>query len=136
MATFKYIARDKQGAEHQGSLVADTEAAVLRILDDRGLYPVRVTPQEVHLASIGLQRKVRLADLANFYNQLSDMLSGGVPMLRALDVLSRLEAGRVLPAVVRELREDVAAGASLADALEKHTVIFPELHVGMVRAGE
>jgi len=136
MATFKYIARDGKGSEQQGTLVADSESAAVRVLDERGLFPVSLSPERVSGPSLGIYRRVRLSELANVYNQLGDLLSAGVPMLRALDVLARHGTGRALSGALRELREDVAGGASLADAMEKHTLIFPELHVGMVRAGE
>jgi len=135
MPTFRYIARDDLGADQGGTLVADSEPAAVRMLDDRGLYTVGLWEQEVTVSTLAISRRVKLADLSGFYNQLGDLLGGGVPMLRALDVLSRQKAG-FLGAVLRELREDVAGGAALADAMDKHTLAFPELHVGMVRAGE
>jgi general secretion pathway protein F/type IV pilus assembly protein PilC len=135
MPMFEYTARDGQGVEQQGTLVAESQSAAVRLLDERGLYPVRVETA-VRGASFGIMRRVRLADLSNCYNQLGDLLAAGVPILRALDALSRQEGRRALTAVVRELREDVAGGAGLADAMEKYPLAFPELHVGMVRAGE
>jgi len=135
MPMFEYTARDGQGVEQQGTLVAESQSAAVRLLDERGLYPVRVETA-VRGASFGIMRRVRLADLSNCYNQLGDLLAAGVPILRALDALSRQEGRRALTAVVRELREDVAGGAGLADGMEKYPLAFPELHVGMVRAGE
>ena len=136
MATFKYKARDLRGVEQQGSLVADSQAAAVRVLDERGLFPIRVWEDKVETSSLQIGRRVKLSELAGFYNQLGDLLAAGVPMLRALDVLARQQRAGVMAVVTGELREDVAGGASIADAMEKHTLVFPELHVGMVRAGE
>jgi len=57
-------------------------------------------------------------------------------MLRALDVLGRQGFSPVLTEIIRDVREDVAGGAALADAMEKHPNAFSELHASMVRAGE
>jgi general secretion pathway protein F len=136
MATFKYIVRRADGAEQQGTLVAENETAAVRSLSQQGLYPLKVWQETVGGSALRITRRVRLSELANFYNQLADLLKAGVPILRSLDVLSRQDPRRALAAVVKELREDVAGGVTLADAMEKHTFVFPELHVGMVRAGE
>lgn len=117
-------------------MVAESESAAVRLLDERSLYPVKLEVEQPHGAGLGLAGRVRLSQLSSFYNQFGDLLRAGVPILRALDVLSRQETGRVLPGVVRELREDVAGGAGLADAMEKFPLVFSDLHVGMVRAGE
>lgn len=138
MATYRYNGKDGAGRVQQGTIVADSEAAALRLLTERKVFVTELALESTLSTSAGgltMNRRVKLAELSGFYSQLADLLAGGVPMLRAIDVLSRQKSGRMGP-IVTELREDVAAGAALADAMEKHTVVFPELHVGMVRAGE
>jgi general secretion pathway protein F/type IV pilus assembly protein PilC len=71
-----------------------------------------------------------------FYSQLSDLLKAGVPLLRSLDLLSRQNTSPILAETVREVRENVARGETLADAMGKHPNAFSPLHVTMVRAGE
>ena len=82
------------------------------------------------------KRRVKGAHLTTFYGQLADLLRAGVPMLRSLDVLSKQGSSGVLSQAVRELREDVAGGLSLGDAMGKHPQVFSDLHASMVRAGE
>src|SRR3972149_1273456 len=57
-------------------------------------------------------------------------------MLRSLDVLSRQGSRGALAQVVRELREDVAGGMALGEAMAKHPRAFSPLHASMVKAGE
>jgi general secretion pathway protein F/type IV pilus assembly protein PilC len=137
MPTFKYIVRNAAGSQQEGSLVAENEPAVLRTLSQQGLYPLKVWQEgEAEAGSIQIRGRVKLSELSNFYNQLGDLLRAGVPILRALDVLGKQDAKRPLGGIIREMKEDVTGGVTLGDAMEKHTVVFPELHVGMVRAGE
>ena len=135
MATFRYIVRRTDGREQQGTLVAENETAAVRSLTQQDLFPIKVWQEQVGTTALNI-RRVRLSELSNFYNQLADLLRAGVPIIRSLDVLSRQDPRRAISGVVRELREDVSGGVTLADAMEKHIRVFPELHVGMVRAGE
>jgi general secretion pathway protein F/type IV pilus assembly protein PilC len=117
---------------------AESQAAVLRLLDDQALFPVEVAEGGGAQASVisGRKRRVGLRHQTAFYSQLADLLRAGVPLLRSLDVLSRQHTSAVLSEVLRDVREDVAAGETLAGAMGKHPNAFSPLHVTMVRAGE
>ena len=138
MPTFSYRARDRLGQESQGTLVADTLAAATRMLGDRSLLPVQVDEVKVQERSFltGRARRVKLAKVGMMYEQLADLLRAGVPLLRALTVLCAQSSTPALTRVLREVREDVSGGDSLADAMDQHPHAFPELHASMVRAGE
>lgn len=135
MPTFQYKARNQTGEAVTGTLVADTPAAAARMLDDRALLPVEV--EELRSRRLGLGKKrVSLSKVGLLYEQLADLLKAGVPMLRALKVLSEQSSDPNFSRILREVQEDVAGGDTLADALEKHPNAFPHLQVGMIRAGE
>jgi len=136
MATFKYVVRLADGREQDGTLVAENEAVAIRLLGQQGLFPIKVWQDDAGQGGLRIRGRVKLSELSNFYTQLADLLKAGVPILRSLDVLSRQNQRRAISGIIKELKEDVASGVTLADAMEKHTLVFPELHVGMVRAGE
>jgi len=136
MPTFEYIAKDAGGDQRVGVMQADSEAAVVRTLSQQALYPVRIEPQAAPKGRMGGARKVRLRELGVMYNQLADLLRAGVPVLRALEILSRATPNPRLSGLIDRLAEDVSAGETLADALDKHPGTFSHLHVAMVRAGE
>ena len=134
MASFQYIARNAAGEEVAGVMQADSEVAVARTLDERQLFPVRIS--ENAQSSGGMGGRIRLRDIGVMYGQLGDLLSAGVPLLRALDILARVGLNKRLAAVIARVREDVAAGEALAEAFGKHPEVFTSLHSAMVRAGE
>ncbi len=138
MPTFAYRARDAEGQEVRGTLVADSPMAAARMLDDRTLYPVEVSELPSAGRSIlgGGPRRVSLSKVGVIYEQLADLLRAGVPVLRALSVLSQQASTQALARVLREVHDDVAGGETLADAMDKHPHVFPHLHVAMIRAGE
>jgi general secretion pathway protein F/type IV pilus assembly protein PilC len=138
MPTFAYRARNATGEEVRGTLVADTTSAAARMLGDRALLPVHLEQAQTAERSLltGRARRVKLAKVGMMYEQLADLLRAGVPLLRALTVLSAQSASPALARVLREVHEDVSGGDSLADAMQKHPYAFPELHASMVKAGE
>ncbi|MBU0717439.1 MAG: type II secretion system F family protein [Planctomycetes bacterium] len=137
MPSFTYKAVNEGGAAVTGVLTAENYQVALRMLDEQALYPVKVSEGiEASKSPLGRSRRVKTHHLTTFYSQLADLLSAGVPLLRSLDVLSRQESGETLAQVVRELREDVAGGTALGDAMGKHPRVFSPLHSSMVRAGE
>ncbi len=137
MPSFTYVARNIQGQTVTGVLAADSQQQALRTLDDQALFPVEV--REGGKASVGVggkKRKVGGGAAAVFYAQFADLLRAGVPALRSLDVLFKQTHNAVLKEVLKEVREDLASGQTLGDAMEKHPNAFPPLHVAMIKAGE
>lgn len=138
MPTFVYRARNASGGEVTGTLVADSPGAAVRQLSERSLLPVAVDETQATGTSLltGRARRVGLSKIGQTYEQLADLLRAGVPVLRALNVLSKQASSAALTRVLREVHDDVAGGDAFADALEKHPNAFPSLHVSMIRAGE
>lgn len=138
MPTFTYRAVGPDGKTVEGTLTAENQQTVLRMLDEDALFPVSVS--EGGVASRGLigtgKKKVKLRQVIAFYSQMADLLRAGVPMLRTLDTLRRLTANPVLAEVLKEVREDISGGTTLAEAMAKHPNAFNPLHTSMIRAGE
>jgi type II secretory pathway component PulF len=137
MPTFAYKARSATGEQVKGTLIADTSLAAARVLDERALLPIELEEvQQNKSVFTGRTRRVSLSKVGPMYEQLADLLRAGVPIMRSLEVLSQQSSAAGLGQVLREVRDDVAGGDSLADAMQKHPHAFPELHASMVRAGE
>ncbi len=138
MPTFAYKARNPVGEQIRGTLIAESPQAAARMLDERSLLPIEVEEVRSQQRSLltGRARRVSLSKVGQMYEQLADLLRAGVPILRALEVLAQQASTPALGYVLREVRDSVAGGESLADAMLKHPHAFPELHAAMVRAGE
>lgn len=135
MANFSYIARNTTGDKVSGSLEAASEAAAVRLLDEKQLFPVRVD-QLKEKRSEGSGNRVSVRELSGFFEQLSDLLRAGVPLMRALQTLSRTASGKRIRRVVDLIHEHVQSGQSLEEAMGKQPGIFNSLQIAMVRAGE
>ena len=136
--TYDYKVRDRSGGLVTGQLVGDSELLVLQKLREMGMTPV-----EVKKANAGMKMeinlrpgRVKLKDLAVFCRQFATMVNSGLPILRALAILSEQTQNKELAKILVAVRTSVEHGSSLSAALEKHPKAFNDLFVAMVRAGE
>lgn len=136
MPTFEYTALNQTGDRVAGALAGASEHAVLAELESRRLTPVSVREARPRRPLLRLRRGVAPRRLAETYLQLADMLRAGVPLLRALRLLSQSKSNRRVAEVFRTLTEAVAEGQELADALGAHPDVFKTTHLAVVRAGE
>src|SRR5215510_8794874 len=103
MPTFVYKARNQTGEAVTGTLVADSSLAAARMLDDRSLLPVEVEELAEQRRSFltGRTRRLSQSKVGVLYEQLADLLRAGVPVLRALNVLSKQASSEAMSRVLR-----------------------------------
>jgi type IV pilus assembly protein PilC len=73
--------------------------------------------------------------LARFARNLSTLLSSGVPILLALDVVSETTGSVVISRALKDVQESVRRGDTVAGPLSQHAV-FPPMVVQMISSGE
>lgn len=134
--TYAYKARDKGGKVLSGTLVADNEALVLQRLREQGYTPLEVGKKSRGLNIELTAKKVKLKEVAVFSRQFATMVNSGLPILRALAILSEQSINPELAKALGIVRADVEQGASLSAGMAKHPKIFNDLYVSMVKAGE
>src|SRR5689334_16914958 len=159
MPQFSYKARRRTGEVVEGVLeVADRSAALIQI-ERLGLFPVMVDAAKAGVmvpgertvrqktdwrallppalrTAMSQKRKPKLQELATFTQQLANLLHSGMPLTVALNSMTHLESKGISADVSRQLKQDVMEGRSLSDAMAKQPLIFTDLYVNMVRAGE
>lgn len=138
MNRFQYTARSETGDKVSGVLEAESETAVLRLLEEKRLFPVSVGGEADALTRRQklFGPRVRRREVGILYGQLGDLLSSGVPLLRALDSLIRSAANARLGEILKDVRAAVSDGKSLAESMRECPEVFPPLHTAMVQAGE
>ncbi len=158
MAQFSYKARKRSGETVSGLLDVNDRSAALAQIDRMGLFPVAVeaakggaaaTPGQA-AASISLgkflppalreivlrPRQPTMQEMATFTQQFANLLKAGMPLTTALNSMTYLGSKGIPTGVSKQLRQDVTEGRSLSDAMAKQPVIFTDMYVNMVRAGE
>ncbi|MEM1222603.1 MAG: type II secretion system F family protein [Verrucomicrobiota bacterium] len=82
------------------------------------------------------RKKVKLAELTVFTQQLAAMLEAGLPLVSALEALEDQTENPVFQIIIGNVRNEVSAGRSFSDACSDYPRAFPNLFVSMVEAGE
>ncbi len=146
MAQFQYRAVDAQGKLVEGTIDAAEVPVVVARLHDRGLIPLDIGEVAAgarpkarrivlpELPSFGGKR-VKRRDLLVMTQELTALVSAGLPLDRSLATLADLTDHAELKRVVTEVLHAVQGGKSLAEALAAQKV-FPPIYVNMIRAGE
>ncbi len=140
MATFKYIAVNKNQESINGTLEASDKSAVMASLLKQGLRPISITETKSSgksgFLNLNFKGRVKSEDIVMLTRQLSAMISAGVPILRSLNSLAAHAESKPLKEILENVSKDIEGGMSLADALEQHPTVFNNVYVNMVRAGE
>lgn len=141
MAVYEYKAIRPDGRVTRGVIDADTPGEAVERLRIRGIYVTNITSVEERfrrrrMPLLGRLRGVSMSELAVVTRQFATLVRSGVPLAEALQALTRQTESQQLQTTLRDVREKVTQGMSLADALALHPQVFSDLYVNMVRAGE
>jgi glycine cleavage system aminomethyltransferase T len=136
--SYQYKVRDKSGNLVTGTLVADNERLVLERLREMGYTPLEVGKEKKGLnLEINIKpAKIKLKEVAIFSRQFATMVNSGLPILRALSILSEQVSNKELAKILTLVRNDVEQGASLSAAMAKYPKAFNNLYIAMVKSGE
>jgi type II secretion system protein F len=140
MAEYLYKATTSAGQSVEGSMEGKDEATVVQNLHQLGYIPIRITSTSekgsgFRLSSF-LPQRIGIKNLLLFTQELSTLLSAGLPIDRSLDILGSLTENSRLRETVKDILKRIQEGDSLAEALGNHPQIFSKLYVNMVKAGE
>lgn len=135
MKTFIYTATDVQGNTIKNArMVAEDVNDFLEKINEKGLFCSSY--KEASDKKSNTLHKFKMEELAFNCRQLSAMLSSGLTLVRALDILSKEQPKEATRQIFREVYEEVQKGSSFSDALRMQQGAFPNFLVSMVQAGE
>ena len=133
-SVFVWEGKDKNGRKTKGELNSPTMALAKAELRKQGITPTKVRKKAVSIGGKG--KKIKPLDIALFTRQLATMTKAGVPLLQAFDITSDGLEKPQMKDLLKGVRNDVAGGTSLADALRKHPKYFDDLYCNLVHSGE
>jgi len=131
---FLWEGTDRKGNKIKGKSMASTEDAVRSDLRRRGVVPTRIRKQRSSMFSGG--GKITTSDIAIFSRQLSTMLTAGIPLVQAFEIVGAGHENAAMQKLILNIKGDVEGGSALAEALAKQPLYFDDLFVNLVEAGE
>jgi type IV pilus assembly protein PilC len=132
---FVWEGLDKQGKRVKGEMTGTSDALVKAVLRRQGVNPLKVRKKPRPLFGTG-KKRVTPKDIAVFSRQLATMMSSGVPLVQAFEIIGRGHENAGMQDLVLAIKNDVESGGTLAEALAKHPRQFSELYISLVAAGE
>jgi general secretion pathway protein F len=153
MPIYQYQAMTEAGRPKRGMIDADSAREARKKLRLERLYVTEMAvldrkgrAGETTTKAAGLKREIRLPafferglnvrDLALVTRQFAMLLRSGLPLSETLNAMVEQATSSLMERIFRDLREKIASGSPLAEALARHPKTFSNLYVNMVRAGE
>ncbi len=130
---FLWEGKDKRGNKVRGKSLAANEAALRADLRRQGVAATRVKTPSSMFQSGG---KVLPADIAVFARQLATMMSAGIPMVQAFEIIGNGHEKPAMQKLVLDIKSSIEGGSTLHESLAKHPLYFDDLFVNLVEAGE
>lgn len=126
---------DKNGKKTKGEMPGASQALVKAQLRKQGVNATRVKRKPKDLFGPKKQ-KITPNDIAIFSRQLATMMKAGIPLVQSFEIVSDSLENASMAALVRSVRDEVAAGNNFADSIRKHPRYFDELFCNLVESGE
>ncbi|MBX9409579.1 type II secretion system F family protein [Pseudomonas baetica] len=134
ISVYAWEGTDRKGSKITGELSGQNPALIKAQLRKQGINPGKVRKKSAVLLSFGNRIKAR--DIALFTRQMATMMKAGVPLLQSFDIIGEGFENPAMRKLVDDVKQEVAAGNSFANALRKKPQYFDELYCNLVDAGE
>lgn len=122
-----------------GKIEAKSEEEALMELASRGLFVIELRttiPLEIAIWADSLFYRVSKKDLSVFFRELATMISAGIPIVPALEMLSRQTEKSKMRQSIEKILEDLRGGYTFHEALERQQEIFPQIVIRSIEAAE
>lgn len=138
MAEFQYRVITPEGKEKKGTMEGKSVEQVSGVLKAQKNVILSVSEASLMNRDINfsLGGRVSARDYSIFCRQFVSIISAGVSIINALEMMRDQTENRTLKKALGEVYEDVSKGESMAGAMKKHSRVFPSMLCNMVEAGE
>jgi type IV pilus assembly protein PilC len=138
MPVYQWVGKNRKSEVKKGELEAASQDAANAQLVRQRITPTKIKekPKDLFANVAFLQPKVKERDIILFARQFSTMIDAGLPIIQCLDILYSQQANVTFKKMLKDIKESVEGGATLAEALKKFPKQFDSLFVNMIAAGE
>lgn len=131
---FQWEGMDRKGKRIKGKSTGGDPREIKAYLRRQGIAPIRVRKESTLFGGGG--KKITPGDIAFLTRQLSTMMSAGVPLVQAFDIVEKGHKNPRFRELVGGIRTRIEAGSSLTQSLAAEPLYFDDLFVSLVGAGE
>jgi type IV pilus assembly protein PilC len=138
MPVYQWVGTNRKNETRKGQMEASNEAIVRSNLMRLKITPSKIKkkPKDLFENVSWLQPRVKEKDIILFARQFSTMIDAGLPIIQCLEILFTQQDNKTFKRMIKEIKEKVEGGATLAEALKRFPKQFDDLFVNMIAAGE
>ena len=138
MPNFRYQVIDATGKKSEGIVEAASIGEATRKLKTDGKYISSLTlDRGAGIANMTIgSPMLKTKDLVLISRQLASLLSAGITVVRALDMLYQQLDSKKAKKCIGEVYESVQGGRSLSEAFKEQKGVIPNIMISMIAAGE
>lgn len=143
MSHFIFKAKKTGGEIYKGERDANDRYELYKMLRESGEEVIDVkekSGKSMSLKNVSISlpflHSIKTQEKINFAKNLGSMITAGLAMSRALDVMERQTKNRELKKILISLQKSVSEGKTLSQAMGSYGKVFSPLFISMVKAGE
>lgn len=137
MPLYEYNAKTADGNLIRGKMEANDIQNVMQLLREKNYYPLYIKPFSKSLNfDLGDLFKIPVKDISIFCRQFSMILTAGISIVKAMEIVSDQIDNRKLKGIIMDVHENVQKGSSFSAAMKEHQGDFPPMLVNMIAVGE
>ena len=138
MEKYNYLAVDKSNRKYKGVVEAVGLIQAQSILRSKKLFIVHLDKVQIvpgWLLWLQNLNRVKKNDVVNFTQQLSTMVSAGLPLTNTLAIL-KYQSSPGMGRIIDEILREVEGGGTFSKALQRYDRIFDKVYLSLVQSGE
>lgn len=135
MEQFTWEGTDKRGVKMKGETTSKNANLLRAELRKQGINPTVVRTKSKPLFGAS-GKTISAQDISVFSRQIATMLQAGVPMVQSFEILAGGQNNPRMRDMLLDIRDNIAGGSSLSEAMARHPVQFDALYRNLTRAGE
>ena len=138
MPIYLWEGKNRNNIVQKGEMEASSEDVIRSNLNRLRITPTKIKkkPKDLFENVAFLQPNVTQRDVILFCRQFSTMIDAGLPIIQCMDILHSQQENATFKKMLKNIKEQVESGSTLADSLKKYPKQFDDLFVNMVSAGE
>ena len=138
MPIYLWEGKNRNNIVQKGEMDASSEDGVRSSLNRLRITPTKIKkkPKDLFENVSFLQPSITQRDVILFCRQFSTMIDAGLPIIQCMDILHSQQENATFKKMLKNVKEQVESGSTLADSLKKYPKQFDDLFVNMVSAGE
>lgn len=135
MQQFTWEGTDKRGVKMKGETTSKNANLLKAELRKQGINPTVVRAKSKPLFG-KTGSAITAQEISIFSRQIATMLQSGVPMVQSFEILATGQKNQRMADMLTDIRDNIAGGSSLSEAMARHPVQFDLLYRNLTRAGE